>query len=245
MPPHPLHGKLPDHVEVERLRAAAATEITTEEVKPIQTDFHFFVKDNIEKFRKLAEDEVRSSMKDSNAALDPFLVNSNLNTRLMKAWEALSKDQRDAYMVQEEDDRRRFMEEDEIASRHCATLTARGKSSNSNNNNSSNNSNGNNSDTNSNKQEEDKGSKEEKQESESQVAVTPDRESAGPKEKPPSVDAEGDEKKTDDVGAKQAMDVDASKRPMPDSSEGGDAEEETQESPAKKNKVSSEDKAAS
>jgi len=117
------------------LRAAAATEITTEEVKPIQTDFHFFVKKNIEKYLKLAEEEVRNSTKnesngddDKNRKLDPFLVNSNLNTRLMKVWEAVPKESRDAFMVKEEDDRRRFMEEDEIASRHCATLTARGKS---------------------------------------------------------------------------------------------------------------------
>lgn len=119
---------LPDHGEVERLRAAAATEITTEEVKPIQTDFHFFVKEHIEAHRKLAEEQVRSGMEDESDELDPILVNTNLNTRLMKAWEALSKESRDAYMIQEEADRRRFMEDDEIASRHCATLTARGKS---------------------------------------------------------------------------------------------------------------------
>jgi hypothetical protein len=113
---------------VERLRAAAATEITTEEVKPIQTDFHFFVKEHIGKYRELAEEEVRSGMEDKTEKLDPMLVNSNLNTRLMKAWEGLTKESRDAYMVQEEADRRRFMEDDEIASRHCATLTARGKS---------------------------------------------------------------------------------------------------------------------
>ena len=122
-------GKLPNHVEVERLRAAAATELKAEEVKPIQTDVHFFVKDNAAKYRKLAEEEVRAGLKEGEA-LDPFLVNSNLNTRLMKAWEGLKKEQRDAYMLQEEEDRRRFMEEDEIASRHCATLTARGKSPN-------------------------------------------------------------------------------------------------------------------
>lgn len=44
------------------------------------------------------------------------------------AWENLTNDERDAFMIKEEEDRRRFMEEDEIASRHCATLTARGKS---------------------------------------------------------------------------------------------------------------------
>jgi hypothetical protein len=129
--PHLVNGKLPNHVEVERLRAAAATEITTEEVKPIQTDFHFFVKEHLTKYRQLAEDEVRRSLgkdPDDKEPLDSMLVNTNLNSRLMKAWEDLTREQRDAYMVKEEDDRRRFMEEDEIASRHCATLTARGKS---------------------------------------------------------------------------------------------------------------------
>jgi len=120
---------LPDHGEVERLRAAAATELTTEEVKPIQTDFHFFAKEHIEKYRKQAEEEVKSNNNSSGGDdLDPLLVNSNLNTRLMKAWEDLTKEDRDAYMIKEEADRRRFMEDDEIASRHCATLTARGKS---------------------------------------------------------------------------------------------------------------------
>jgi hypothetical protein len=127
--PHLVNGKLPNHNEVERLRRAALQEITTEEVKPIQTDFHFFVKENIDKYRKLAENEVRKSLgEDHKGLLDPMLVNTNLNSRLMKAWEALTPDQRDQYMTHEEDDRRRFMEEDEIASRHCATLTARGKS---------------------------------------------------------------------------------------------------------------------
>jgi hypothetical protein len=97
----------------------------------------------MEKIRKLAEEDVRKSLQrqlqnsaaangdvDNNKKeeLDPYLVNTNINTRMMKAWEALTKEQREAYMVHEEDDRRRFMEEDEIASRHCATLTARGKS---------------------------------------------------------------------------------------------------------------------
>lgn len=118
----------PDHGEVERLRAAAATEITAEEVKPIQTDFHFFVKEHIDDYRKLAEEEVRKATEEKSKKPDVFLVNTNLNTMLMKAWEALTKEKRDAYMIQEEADRRRFMEDDEIASRHCATLTARGKS---------------------------------------------------------------------------------------------------------------------
>lgn len=114
-------------MEVERLRAAAAAELTHEEVKPIQSDFHFFCKENAPRFRAMAEDEIKKSL-DAGEKVEPFLVNSNLNSRLKMAWENLTDEERDAFMIKEEDDRRRFMEEDEIASRHCATLTARGKS---------------------------------------------------------------------------------------------------------------------
>lgn len=119
--------KASSQVEVDRLRAAAAAELTHEEVKPIQSDFHFFAKENIDKYKQLAEEEVKKSLKEGEK-LDPFLVNTNLNSRLLKAWEDLPKEKREQYMIKEEEDRRRFMEEDEIASRHCATLTARGKS---------------------------------------------------------------------------------------------------------------------
>ncbi len=114
-------------IDVERLRAAAAAELTHEEVKPIQSDFHFFAKENAPKYRALAEEEVRKSLR-PDEKLDPLVINTNLNSRLKLAWENLTNDERDAYMIKEEEDRRRFMEEDEIASRHCATLTARGKS---------------------------------------------------------------------------------------------------------------------
>ncbi|KAL3943175.1 MAG: hypothetical protein SGBAC_002736 [Bacillariaceae sp.] len=120
--------KLANNTEVERLRAAAAQELTTEEVRPIETDFHFFVKENLEHHRNLAEEEVRKSTNTDSADLDPFLVNTNLNSRLLTAWEKANQDTRDIYRKKEEDDRIRFMAEDEIASRHCATLTARGKS---------------------------------------------------------------------------------------------------------------------
>ena len=126
---------LADPADIDRLRAAAATELTPEEVQPIQTDFHFFVKERRSEFQKLAEDEVLASIRTKKsdpdfplALVDPVLINTNLNTRLMRAWEHLTPEQREVYMTKEEQDRRRFMEEDEIASRHCATLTARGKS---------------------------------------------------------------------------------------------------------------------
>lgn len=208
--------KVPDHVEVERLRAAAATELTHEEVKPIRSDYHFFVLENADKHRKLAEDEVRKST--DGDELDRFLVNSNLNTRLMKAWEELSKEDRDTYMVKEEEDRRRFMEEDEIASRHCATLTARGKSPKSS----------------------EKGKKEERQESETEPAISPDRESPSRKEgtKPDSVEGEkrGEEASTVEPNESETVEVESSKKRLsiPSTSP---VPEETHESPTKRGRV--------
>jgi len=46
----------------------------------------------------------------------------------MKAWEDATSETRAKYLTKEEEDRRRFMTEDEITSRHCATLTARARS---------------------------------------------------------------------------------------------------------------------
>jgi hypothetical protein len=228
------NNKVTDHVEVERLRAAAATEITTDEVKPIQTDFHFFVKENLEKYRKLAEEDVRSSMKDGAGDLDPFLVNSNLNSRLHKAWEDLPKEERDSYMVLEEDDRRRFMEEDEIASRHCATLTARGKSPGTNGN-------GNNKLHSSSL---DKVHTEERQESETTPSNSPDRDFPGVKAKAESSSDDDmdsvEEKKVDDMEeGKISMEVESSKRgvPVTDTNDRNEPDQDTQESPTKRNKV--------
>jgi hypothetical protein len=232
---------LTDHVEVERLRAAAAAEITTEEVQPIQTDFHFFVKENLDKHRKLAEEEVRKT-NGGASTLDPFLVNTNLNTRLMKAWEGLTKEQRESYMVREEEDRRRFMEEDEIASRHCATLTARGKSPGTNSLSASNN---NNSRAEENKSlPADKGGKEECDDGESKTSASPDRDLSGVKsEILEDSNGEEDEKKTDGVEREaraekdKESEADTSKRPAPTSSD-KDADTKTLESPTKRNKVS-------
>lgn len=121
--------KLADDLETERLRQAALTEISPSQVAPIKTAFHFFVIDMRESIRPLAEQEVRRNISASEGeVLDPYLVNSNLNCRLVKAWEDLNEERRQACMRKEEEDRRRFMEEEEIASRHCATLTARSKS---------------------------------------------------------------------------------------------------------------------
>lgn len=116
-----------DDLEAERLKAAADAELTLSTVKPIQTDFHFFVSEVKDKLRIEAEKEVAATAP-ADKKNDLYLINSNLNCRIMKAWENLTDKQREDYMKKEEADRRRFMEEDEVASRHCATLTARVKS---------------------------------------------------------------------------------------------------------------------
>ena len=116
-----------DEIETERLRQAALTEISPAQVEPIKTAFHFFVMDMRDSLRREAEAEVQKSLPPGQA-MDSYLVNSNLNCRLMEAWENVSEDVRQNCMASEEADRRRFMEEEEIASRHCATLTARSKS---------------------------------------------------------------------------------------------------------------------
>lgn len=134
---HPKPTTLPvEQLEADRIKASADTDLSFTEVKPIQTDFHFFVKEVRDKLRVEAEQEVRSSIQKDPTdpttiaadADDAYLINTNLNARLMKAWEDLSSMQRESYGKKEEVDRRRFMEEDEIASRHCATLTARVRS---------------------------------------------------------------------------------------------------------------------
>jgi hypothetical protein len=114
-----------DNLEEDRLKAAKLAEESLSDVKPIKTDYHFFVLEKMKEMKLLAEQEVRESMKDKGKKVDSYLLNSNLNTRLMRAWEKLSTEERTLYMKKEEDDRRRFMDEEEVASRHCATLTSR------------------------------------------------------------------------------------------------------------------------
>lgn len=92
------------------------------QVKPMRSDFHFFVDDMRDKIRVIAEKELGAD------AANKYLLFSNMNSRLMKAWEDATDETRSEYMVKEEEDRRRFMADDEIASRHCATLTARARS---------------------------------------------------------------------------------------------------------------------
>lgn len=225
-------------MEVERLRFAAAAEITHEDVKPIRSDFHFFVIENKKRCRQLSEEEVRKSTK-AESELDYFLVNSNMNMRMMKLWEDLKPEERGSYMVKEEEDRRRFMEEDEIASRHCATLTARGKSPRSSEK----------------IGDKDKLRKEERQESETKPAATPPREAPTPKMQESNEDSV-DESNEDSVDEKEegegstlgnsalksekAATIDSTKKrssPLSSSPVSAVVEEDTSESPTKRKRT--------
>jgi len=111
-----------DDLQANQAKNAEAGELSVADVKPMKTDYHFFVDDMKEKLRIDAEQEVRET---NGGRLDSYLVNTNLNYRLKRAWEDLEDAQRKKYYEREEDDRKRFMEDDEVASRHCFTLTAR------------------------------------------------------------------------------------------------------------------------
>lgn len=208
-------SKLTENMEVERLRAAAAQELTAAEVRPIETDFHFFVKANMEDYRKLAEAEMRETTKEGEP--DLYLVNTNLNERLLTAWETMNKETRDIYTKKEDDDRRRFMEEDEIASRHCATLTARGKSPRD--------------------VEKDK-KKEERQESNTKPVPSPNRDSPTPKSGSPS-DTESEGSSSGPISPQKSpdtsMEVDT-RNPSKDKATSGE-ETEIHQSPAKKSRL--------
>lgn len=127
-----------DYMETDRARTKATAEISLAEVKPIQSDFHFFVHEMRPSFLSAAEAEVSRAIVVHEAPIEKnttkynYLVNSNLNCRLLHAWEKMTMDERTEFMKKEEEDRRRFMDEDEVASRHCFTLTARVRSPNKN-----------------------------------------------------------------------------------------------------------------
>lgn len=105
-----------EDMQAEREKEEMAMEQVLKSVKPIQTDYHLFIEEEIKKHRDEAN---------KDAGDDAYLRNSSLNYRLKAAWETLEPSQRAIYLKREELDRKRFMEEEEIASRHCATLTAR------------------------------------------------------------------------------------------------------------------------
>jgi hypothetical protein len=105
-----------EEMQAERQREEKAMEQLLKNVKPIQTDYHLFIE---------AEKEKHMDGANTDGGDDPYLRNSSLNYRLKAAWENLGSSQRAEFFKKEELDRKRFMEEEEVASRHCATLTAR------------------------------------------------------------------------------------------------------------------------
>lgn len=91
---------------------------------PMRCDFHFYAMEHKAQYYELAKQTVQSVV----GKEDIFLTMTHLNEQVKKAWENESTVTKATYMTKEEQDRKRFMMEDEIASRHCATLTARAKS---------------------------------------------------------------------------------------------------------------------
>jgi len=120
------HPKSPSSNSREDRQRDGTVEDIQSSVKPMRSAFHFFVNDMQDKLRQVALEEVKRSTQSEE--VDLYLLNTNLNSRLMKEWEDAEQSVRDAYMDKEEADRKRFMADDEIASRHCATLTARARS---------------------------------------------------------------------------------------------------------------------
>mmetsp|Transcript_4946 Transcript_4946/g.7294 ORF Transcript_4946/g.7294 Transcript_4946/m.7294 type:complete len:393 (-) Transcript_4946:312-1490(-) len=101
-----------------------------QDVDPMRHDFHFYLKDHKDTAMGQAKQKIleilRQNDKDATEeSIDQLLVLTFVNERIKQQWEKESKETRDKYRVIEESDRARFMQEDEIASRHCATLTAR------------------------------------------------------------------------------------------------------------------------
>ena len=92
----------------------------TSGVNPMRSDFHFFaISHKEENMQKIKESSKEGETK------SPFLTITELNERLLKLWEDTPARAKAVFLQKEEADRYRFMSEDEIASRHCATLTSR------------------------------------------------------------------------------------------------------------------------
>eukprot|EP00591_Stephanopyxis_turris_P015007 CAMPEP_0195534516 /NCGR_PEP_ID=MMETSP0794_2-20130614/42508_1 /TAXON_ID=515487 /ORGANISM="Stephanopyxis turris, Strain CCMP 815" /LENGTH=587 /DNA_ID=CAMNT_0040667387 /DNA_START=107 /DNA_END=1870 /DNA_ORIENTATION=- len=109
---------------------------------PMRHDFHFYVVDHKDDMMEAARKQLMRTLsldeehKDDNGhgdeeskfkMMEPhsLLWLTNVNERLINKWESEPNTTRDLYRGKEEQDRIRFMNEEEVASRHCATLTAR------------------------------------------------------------------------------------------------------------------------
>jgi hypothetical protein len=102
-------------------------------VEPMKQDFHFYAMDHYEEVKHVCQQQLDNAFANGTIARTNtenrlFLLTTLLNARLIKNWESASPSTRAKYLKKEEADRKRFMSEEEVASRHCATLTARRRS---------------------------------------------------------------------------------------------------------------------
>ena len=118
-----------------RLHASSNKEFVVEEeeeltVAPMRQDFHFYAMDHYEQVKEVCKNQLAtaSTTSQKNKENELFLLTTLINEHLIKNWEAAPSSVRSEYLKKEEADRKRFMGEEEVASRHCATLTARRRS---------------------------------------------------------------------------------------------------------------------
>ncbi|KAL3758484.1 hypothetical protein ACHAWU_004327 [Discostella pseudostelligera] len=102
-------------------------------VEPMKQDFHFYAVDHYKEVHQACQRQLDAafadgSISEANKENHLILLTTLINARLIKNWEDASPSTRAQYLKKEEADRKRFMSEDEVASRHCATLTARKRS---------------------------------------------------------------------------------------------------------------------
>jgi len=102
-------------------------------VEPMKQDFHFYAMDHYEEAKQASQQQLDNSfangtIPEKNKDKELYLLTTLLNARLIQNWESAPHSTRAQYLKKEEADRKRFMSEEEVASRHCATLTARRRS---------------------------------------------------------------------------------------------------------------------
>lgn len=112
--------------------AAAAMEEEIH-VEPMKQDFYFYANDRFDDVKAQCEEECKQSSsggrgKSNNKENELYRLTTLMNARLIQDWESGPASLRAEYMKMEDSDRQRFMSEEEVASRHCATLTARKRS---------------------------------------------------------------------------------------------------------------------
>lgn len=104
------------------------------QVEPMKQDFHFYAMDHYEEVKQVCQQQLDNSFADGSISEKNkeknqlLLLTTLLNARLIQNWEEAPASKRAEYLKKEEADRKRFMGEEEVASRHCATLTARRRS---------------------------------------------------------------------------------------------------------------------